>query len=53
MIKAGQQSFRTITRAYYKNTIGILLVFDINVRKSFDDLAYWLEQIKQMSNPKA
>ncbi len=39
---AGQEKFRTITSAYYKGSQGIVLVFDLTDRKSFDDIKNWL-----------
>lgn len=39
---AGQEKFRTITSAYYKGAQGIVLVFDVTDRKSFDDIKNWL-----------
>jgi len=42
---AGQQKFRTITRAYYRRAAGILLVFDLTSRNSFENLPTWLDEI--------
>jgi len=39
---AGQEKFRTITSAYYKGAQGIILVFDVTDRKSFDDVKNWI-----------
>ena len=33
---AGQERFRTITTSYFRGCQGILLVYDITVRKTFD-----------------
>lgn len=43
---AGQERYRTITTSYYRNTQGILLVYDITERKSFNSIRSWVDQIK-------
>eukprot|EP00123_Amoebidium_parasiticum_P013154 comp21801_c0_seq4/m.31015 comp21801_c0_seq4/g.31015 ORF comp21801_c0_seq4/g.31015 comp21801_c0_seq4/m.31015 type:complete len:219 (-) comp21801_c0_seq4:29-685(-) len=44
---AGQERFRTITTAYYRGAMGILLVYDITSKLSFDNLRTWLKNIEQ------
>ena len=39
---AGQESFKSITRAYYKGSIAAILVFDITNERSFLNLKNWL-----------
>jgi Ras-related protein Rab-2A len=39
---AGQESFKSITRAYYKGSIGALLIFDLSEESSFFNLKQWL-----------
>ena len=46
---AGQENFRSITRAYYKNSICACIVYDITNRKSFEDVKLWLEDCKSQS----
>mmetsp|Transcript_2697 Transcript_2697/g.2827 ORF Transcript_2697/g.2827 Transcript_2697/m.2827 type:complete len:206 (-) Transcript_2697:201-818(-) len=48
---AGQESFRSITRSYYRDAAGALLVYDITRRDSFLHLTRWLEEAKQNGNP--
>ena len=50
-IQAGQESFRSITRSYYRDAAGALLVYDITRRDSFLHLTRWLEEAKQNGNP--
>jgi Ras-related protein Rab-1A len=38
---AGQDRFKTITQAYYKGANGIVVVFDITDRTSFDHVQNW------------
>lgn len=41
---AGQERFRGITKSYYKGAQAIILVYDINNEKSFEDIIeYWLK----------
>ncbi|KAJ3129341.1 Ras- protein Rab-4A, partial [Nowakowskiella sp. JEL0407] len=47
---AGQESFRSISRAYYRGAIGCLLVYDITRRETFNHLVSWLEDVKQHGN---
>ena len=48
---AGQESFRSITRSYYRGAAGALLVYDIARRETFEHLASWLEDARQHANP--
>lgn len=47
---AGQESFRSITRSYYRGAAGALLVYDITRRETFNTLASWLEDARQHAN---
>ena len=43
---AGQERFKTITQTYYKGAMGIIMVYAINDRPSFNALENWMKQIK-------
>lgn len=47
---AGQESFRSITRSYYRGAAGALLVYDVSRRETFDHLQSWLEDCSENSN---
>lgn len=44
---AGQESFKSITRSYYRGAIGALLVYDVTRRETFNHLAHWLREAKE------
>ncbi|PIK41000.1 putative GTPase-like isoform X1 [Apostichopus japonicus] len=44
---AGQERFRTITTAYYRGAMGIMLVYDITNQKSFDNIRNWIRNIEE------
>lgn len=46
---AGQDNFRSITRAYYNNSVCAIVVYDISNRKSFEDVLQWVEDVKNQS----
>ena len=43
---AGQERFRSITRGYYRSSQGVLLIYDITNRDTFDNLHLWIQNIK-------
>uniref|UniRef100_A0A1I8FVF7 Ras-related protein Rab-2A n=1 Tax=Macrostomum lignano TaxID=282301 RepID=A0A1I8FVF7_9PLAT len=47
---AGQESFRSITRSYYRGAAGALLVYDITRRDTFNHLTTWLQDARQHSS---
>ena len=45
----GNERFRAITTQYYKDAQGIILVYDISNRKSFDMIDSWIDDIKNIA----
>lgn len=44
---AGQERFRTITSAYYRGAMGIVLVYDVTDANSFKNIRNWMKNIEQ------
>ena len=49
---AGCESFRSIMRSYYRNSCGVLLVYDVTRRDTFENLPYWLNEARQNGHSK-
>ena len=47
---AGQENFRSITKAYYKNSVCAMVVYDITNDNSFKHVQNWIEDIRNQSS---
>lgn len=50
---AGQERFRSIAKSYFRNAVGVILVYDITERKTFDDVNNWLNDVHKLCDPDA
>jgi len=48
---AGTESFRSITRSYYRGAAGCLLVYDVTSRSSFTNARSWLADVREHADP--
>lgn len=48
---AGQERFRSITKSYYRNSVGVLLVYDITNHASFEHIPLWMMEAKRHIEP--
>mmetsp|Transcript_30272 Transcript_30272/g.36980 ORF Transcript_30272/g.36980 Transcript_30272/m.36980 type:complete len:217 (-) Transcript_30272:312-962(-) len=46
---AGQERFRTLTSSYYRGAQGVVMVYDVTRRDSFENLEQWLKEVKLYS----
>ena len=44
---AGQEYFFSVVSSYFRNTIGICVVYDVTNRQSFEHIEKWLQRIKE------
>ena len=44
---AGQEKFRTITKQYLRGADGVVLVYDVSHRASFENMASWITLLDQ------
>eukprot|EP00397_Hematodinium_sp_SG-2012_P063826 GEMP01088947.1.p1 GENE.GEMP01088947.1~~GEMP01088947.1.p1 ORF type:complete len:206 (+),score=56.61 GEMP01088947.1:192-809(+) len=44
---AGQERFRTITPAYYRSAMGVILTYDLTDESSFHNVQFWMDNLEQ------
>ena len=44
---SGEEKFRTITKNFYRNADGLLVVFDLTKKESYDHIKSWLDEAKE------
>ena len=47
---AGQERYRNLTRSYYRNCNGIVVMYDITKQHTFDSLKGWISEITNSGN---
>ena len=50
---AGQERFRSISKSYFRNAVGAILVYDITNMNSFEQLTDWLNDLQNLCLPNA
>lgn len=50
---AGQERFRTITTAYYRGAMGIILVYDVTDERTFANVKQWFNTVNDHANDDA
>ncbi|KAJ9126230.1 Ras- protein Rab-18A [Naganishia onofrii] len=48
---AGQERFRTLTSSYYRGAQGVILVYDVSSRQSFQSLTSWFRELSMYTSP--
>lgn len=46
---AGQETYKSITRSYFRGASGALLVYDITRRSTFEHATAWLHDLRQIA----
>lgn len=48
---AGQERFRTITASYYRGSNGVIIVYDVTDRESFEHVDFWMKEVDRLASP--
>ncbi|XP_071720700.1 ras-related protein Rab11B-like [Rutidosis leptorrhynchoides] len=48
---AGKERYRAITSAYYRGAVGVLIVYNITKKLTFENVEKWLEEIRDHTDP--
>lgn len=48
---AGQERYYTMTKSYYRSAVGVVVVYDICERNTFEDLPRWVRDARVEADP--
>ena len=43
---AGQERYKSLTKGFFRNAQGIMIVYDVTNSETFENLKYWIQSIK-------
>ena len=43
---AGQERYKSLTRCFFQKAQGVMIVYDVNCEKSYNNLKFWIESLK-------
>ena len=52
MDTAGQEKFLSLGTLFYRKASGCLLVFDVTLETSFDEIPKWLKELREQAGQK-
>ncbi|EGG25205.1 Rab GTPase [Cavenderia fasciculata] len=52
-LQAGQERFRSVTRSYYRGSAGIVLVYDVANRDTYNHITNWLSDARALASKDA
>jgi small GTP-binding protein len=50
---AGQERFKSVNKFFYKNAVGVLLVFSLGSKESFNKVPQWLKEVRDAIDEEA
>ena len=48
---AGQERYKAVTSAFYRGSLGALIVYDITKRDTFENCEHWLRELRSHADP--
>ena len=47
---AGQENYRCLTKSFFRNTDGVILVFSLNSKQTFENIGMWMDNFCENAN---
>ena len=48
---AGQERYKSLTKGFFRNAEGVMLVYDVTNSETYENLKFWLQSIKNNTSP--
>ena len=48
---AGQERYKSLTKSFFRNAQGVMLVYDVTNSETYDNLKFWMQSIKNNMSP--